>query len=93
MGYRHKSVGDCWSGGPSVAAKAARRVDRLQVGEIEIADGLKCVGQRAVLQVCRQRVAPSDILCLQLGQRGDAVVPSPRAAEPAPAKALGHAHM
>jgi hypothetical protein len=39
------------------------------------------------LQVGRQGVAPSHILRLQLGQRGDGVVPSPRAAEPAPAKA------
>jgi hypothetical protein len=39
------------------------------------------------LQVGRQRVAPSHVLRLQLGQHSDGVVPSPRAAEPAPAKA------
>jgi hypothetical protein len=41
------------------------------------------------LQIGRQRVAPSHILRLQLGQHSDGVVPSPRAAEPAPAKAGG----
>ena len=96
MGYRHKPDGhkpdgDGWNGRSSVAAEAARRVDRLQLGEIEIADRLHRVGQRAVLQGGRQRVAPSHVLRLQLGRLGDGVVPSPRAAEPAPAKALGHA--
>ena len=50
----------------SVAAEAARRVDRLEFGEVEIADRLQRVGRRAVLQVGRQCLQPGGVLGLQV---------------------------
>ena len=48
----------------SVSAEAARWIDGLQVGEIDIADRLQCLGEGTVLQIVRQGVEPSEILSL-----------------------------
>ena len=47
------SVGDAGNGRSSVAAEPARRIDCLEFAEVEIADHLQRIGQRAALQVGR----------------------------------------
>ncbi len=48
----------------SISAEAARRNDGLEFSEVEVADRLEALGQRAVLLVGRQRFEPTGILCL-----------------------------
>src|SRR5271165_6907483 len=64
----------------SISAEAARRNDGLEFSEVEVADRLEALGQRAVLLVGRQRFEPTGILCLQLAELGDGVLPTPGAA-------------
>ena len=65
----------CKPRGWSVSAEAARRLDCLEVGEIEIADCLQRICGSGVLQTGRQRFQPGGILSLQCGQLGDGVIP------------------
>src|SRR5438128_1921606 len=53
----------------SVAAVAAWRIDRLQLLEIELSDGLKLVSQSRSFEVIRQVVEPSAVFVLQIDQR------------------------
>jgi hypothetical protein len=66
-----------FGGASLVSAKATRWLDRLDVGEVKIADRLQDSGQRAVLQVFRQRFEPCGVLCLQIHQFSDGVTPAP----------------
>jgi len=63
----------------SVAAIAARRHDRREVGEIEIDDRLEGVVGRGVAQTVGQRLMLGDELGLEREQFGDGVAPAPRA--------------
>ena len=48
----------------SVPAEAARWLDRLQLGEVEVADRLECFRERTVSQVIRQALEPGGIFDL-----------------------------
>ncbi len=62
-------------------SRVRSRVGRhaLEFGEIEFADSLEGLGQRAVVLVGRQRFEPIGILRLQLAELGDGVLPTPGA--------------
>src|SRR5208283_1447244 len=77
--------GGGWSGiavsaGGSSAAEAPRRLDRLELAEIELADCLKGLGGGAFLEVVGQGVEPRLILGLQREQVADGVAPAPGSA-------------
>jgi hypothetical protein len=59
----------------SIAAEAARRFDRLKLGEIKFDNRPQGLGERTVLLVVRQGVQPCGIFGLQFHGRGDGVVP------------------
>src|SRR5919199_6008324 len=61
----------------SVAAEAARRLDGLQLAEVEFADRLR---GSTLLQVDRQGLQPSGVFGLQSGERGNRIVPALSAA-------------
>src|SRR2546428_13649535 len=61
----------------SVAAVAAWRIDRLQLLEIELSDGLKLVSQSRSFEVIRQVVEPSAVFVLQIDQRRHGCRPPP----------------
>ena len=61
----------------SVAAVAAWRIDRLQLREIELSDGLKLVSQSRSFEVIRQVVEPSAVFVLQIDQRRHGCRPPP----------------
>src|SRR5574337_1449816 len=64
----------------SISAEAARWNDRLELGEVEIADRLQRLGGGAVLEVLWHGFQPGGVLTLQHGQFGDGVAPTPGAA-------------
>jgi hypothetical protein len=61
----------------SVAAEPARRDDRLQFAEIQIADCAQRLRGRAVVKVVRQAFQPGHELNLCFHDAGDVVVPAP----------------
>src|ERR1700712_4479082 len=60
----------------SIAAKAARRFDRLKLRKIEVDDGPQGLGCGIVALIGGQCVQPGGILSLQLRERGDRVIPA-----------------
>src|ERR1019366_9099434 len=61
----------------SITAEAARWLDRLKLGEIEIDNRPQGLRESTVLLVVRQCLQPAGIFGLQLHGRGDGVIPAP----------------
>src|SRR6516164_10987217 len=59
-----------WFLSSSAPAVAARRVDRLELLEIELGNCLEHVGQSRSFEVVRQVVEPGAVFVLQIDQRG-----------------------
>ena len=72
-------VGVKWFLSPSVPTVASRRVDRLELLEIEVGDRLELVGQSRSFEVARQVVEPGAVLVLQSDQCRHCGCPTPGA--------------
>ena len=64
----------------SVPAEAARQLNRLKFGEVQLADRTQCVCGRTVLKAVRQAVEPGGIFRLRFDEAGDVIVPASGAA-------------
>ena len=60
----------------SITTEAARRFDRLKLGEIKLDNCPQSLGRGAVLLIVGQRLQPGAILRLQFREPGDGVVPA-----------------
>src|SRR6516162_9843817 len=74
-----RAFGVKWFLSSSVPAVAARRVDRLELLEIELGDCLEFVGQSRSFEVVRQVVEPGAVFVLQSDQRLQRCCPTPGA--------------
>ena len=61
----------------SVSAEAARWNNRLKFTEIQVADRLQRLGERAVSQVVRQAFEPGCVFNLGFRETGDMIGPAP----------------
>jgi hypothetical protein len=78
-----------WFLSPLVPAVAARRVDRLELLEIEGGNCLELVGQSRSFEVVRQVVEPGAVFVLQSGQRRYCCCPTPRTWRETPRRRRG----
>src|ERR1035437_5843318 len=60
----------------SVAAEASWGLDRLQLGEVEVADFPQCICRCSVLEIVGQSLKPRGIVGLQRQQLGDGITPA-----------------
>ena len=66
----------------SITAEAAWRFDRLQLGQIEVVQGLQRLGGGALAQAIGQCFQPGGVFALQRDQAGHRILPTLRASAP-----------